>query len=109
MPPDLSPWHQRMPAELGHDDPHDEATCPVCGPVVASDAYRAGAARAHVVQTHLPMTSAGHQREQERQRAAAPAGPSIVINMGPAQGQPRPERDMQDAARRAAHERHLRG
>lgn len=45
----------------------------------------------------------GAQRLREQQARQAPA---IVINMGPT---PQPERDMQDAARRAAYERQLRG
>jgi hypothetical protein len=56
--PELSPWHQRTPAECGHDEQHDPATCTTCGPIVGSAAWTDGAARALEVQTHLPMTSA---------------------------------------------------
>lgn len=71
--PSESPWHQRTPAECGHDEPHDEATCPTCGPIVASEAWQDGAARALEVQTHLPMSSAAPDARPGRDGYELPA------------------------------------
>ena len=70
--PDLPPWHQ-LPPEQIHPGPHDEATCPTCGPIVASEAWQDGAARALEVQTHLPMTSAAPDTRPGRDGYELPA------------------------------------
>lgn len=56
--PNLAPWHGKTLAELGLDHPHDDERCPVCTPIMRSPAWARGVARAHQVQTHLPMSSA---------------------------------------------------
>lgn len=55
--PEDPPWHKRTPAQMGHDDPHDPDDCPVCTPILSSEAWARGAARAQQEQTHLPLTS----------------------------------------------------
>lgn len=40
-----SPWQGKTLAELGHDDPHDPATCQVCAPARTA-AYALGQAQA---------------------------------------------------------------
>lgn len=59
--PDLPPWHQ-VPHDLIHPGHHDEATCPTCAPVIATQAYRDGVERVGEVQTNLPLSSSAEVR-----------------------------------------------
>jgi hypothetical protein len=56
------PWQNKTLAELGHDKPHDDASCQTCAPIMARPAYHRGIARAGEDQTQLPMSSSEDSR-----------------------------------------------